>query len=204
MCTDEDWGSGCPSGCVVQALLLQQEVAVERRMLEVCDGVERHHHASRSTLGSSWVFYHTQRHALGSQRDSVLRYVAGADRLARKLRLLRKLSSASSQRLKELRQQVQKQMEELYHTEVDVDIKIRACQGSCASRLTFRLQEEDYPDLLDQMALSPPAPPPRRELPDVATSAPGGLEEQLRHFGDIEENKLVIHPPRLHPEHPDL
>ncbi|CAL8376976.1 unnamed protein product [Gadus morhua 'NCC'] len=108
-----------------------------------------------------------------SSSDSVLRYVTGADRLARKLRLLRKLSSASSQRLKEL-------------------------------RLTFRLQEEDYPDLLDQIALSPPAPPPRRELPDVATSAPGGLEEQLRHFGDIEENELVIHPPRLHPEHPDL
>ncbi|CAL8326934.1 unnamed protein product [Lota lota] len=185
MCTDEDWGSGCPSGCVLQVLFLQQEVEVEKRMLEVCKGLEQHHHTSLSTLSSATLLYHTQRHALISQHDWELWYVAGANRLASKLRLLRKLSAASSQKLKELRQKVQKQMEELYHTEVDVDIKIRACQGSCASRLAFRLQVED------QIALSPPTPP-RRELPDIAPSTPQGQRKQLEHFGDIEGIQLSL------------
>ncbi|KAJ3585417.1 hypothetical protein NHX12_014136 [Muraenolepis orangiensis] len=156
-----------------EALLLQQEAEVARRMLEVY-----------------WE----------------LQYVAGANRLARKLRLQGKLSALLSQRLMELRQKVQKQTEELYHTEVDVDMKIRACQGSCSSRLEFRLQKDDYLDLLHAMELQAPAPPASRELPDIAPSAAPhrGQRTQLGLFGDMEENRLVVRTPPLHAEHPDL
>ena len=91
-------------------------------------------------------------------------------------------------------------MRRMFCVQVDVDIKIRACQGSCASTLAFRLQEEDYPDL----SPPPPPPPPRREILDITNTAPQGQSKRLRLFGDIEENKLVIHTPHPHPEHPDL
>ncbi|KAG7255406.1 hypothetical protein CRUP_035714 [Coryphaenoides rupestris] len=50
--------------------------------------------------------------------DRPLLYVAGANHLAKKLRLLRKLSAALSRRLVELRQRVKKQTGEVLHTEV--------------------------------------------------------------------------------------
>ncbi|KAG7254383.1 hypothetical protein CRUP_013156 [Coryphaenoides rupestris] len=70
-------------------------------------------------------------------------------------------------------------------------MKIRACQGSCRSRLSFTLQEEDYLDLLDQMDLqgSPLAPPPRRELPDITAQ---GQRNRPGPFGNIEEHQLML------------
>ncbi|XP_059210266.1 uncharacterized protein LOC131989101 [Centropristis striata] len=122
---------------------------------------------------------------------------------------LRDRSSRLSLRLEELKSNVHKQMEELYRTEVHIDMQLRACSGSCRSAFPFAVDHlgfetlhadlqqmdrrrksapppEDVPHVtLQPVDISPPPPPEYRTIPTVR-------RELLTQFEDIGQNRVVL------------
>ncbi|KAM3857515.1 fibrinogen alpha chain-like [Diretmus argenteus] len=213
LCSDDDWVSKCPSGCRLQGLISQMEMDVESRLRKVCDRGKMYEDAAEKSMTTIAYIYHANRQVILSRYVSELKFVEDAEVLARNLTSLRKQSDALSRQLKELRRRVLEQIEELYRTEVDVDIRLRACRGSCHSAVPFSVDHPSYQalqTLMDQLektlhqrrkAAAPPKVIPRIKLQPVATGpAPPGeyktilmvQRELLTQFEDIEQNQVVL------------
>uniref|UniRef100_A0A7N8Y3D3 Fibrinogen alpha/beta/gamma chain coiled coil domain-containing protein n=1 Tax=Mastacembelus armatus TaxID=205130 RepID=A0A7N8Y3D3_9TELE len=152
LCSDDDWVSKCPSGCRLQGLISQMESEVERKLQKVCKTRKMHEDAADVSMMATTQIYTSL--SKNSRQASNLKFVENVGGLARSLTSLRRRSSCLSQKLKELRSNVERQIEDLYRTEVDVDMKLRACRGSCRSAPPFSVNHPSYQTLrtdLDQM-----------------------------------------------------
>ncbi|KAM9406958.1 fibrinogen alpha chain [Salvelinus alpinus] len=156
--------------------------------------------------------YNSNRKAIVKTHMSELRYVEFAEGLAMNLTSLRKRSAALFRKLKEQHSHVQKQLEDMYRQEVDVEIKLRSCQGSCNRPVAFRIDHDGYRSLDDQMTLfsntakhqtssplnkdiakiklqpvdvGPPPSPAYKTIPMVQ-------KELLTQFEDLEQNHVVL------------
>ncbi|XP_044039857.1 uncharacterized protein LOC122870120 isoform X2 [Siniperca chuatsi] len=213
LCSDDDWVSKCPSGCRLQGLISQMESEVERKLRKVCKTAKMYEDAAEKSMTMTAHIYNNNRRDIVNRYTSELKFVEHAEGLARNLTSLRKRSSGMSQQLEELRRIVQKQMEDLYRTEVDIDMKLRACHGSCRLALVFSVDHPSYQTLqtdMDQMdktltqrrkAATPPKDIPHIKLQHIdvgpAPSAeyktiPMVQRELLTLFEDIGQNQIVL------------
>ncbi|XP_058481574.1 fibrinogen alpha chain [Solea solea] len=189
------------------------EVNVEMRLSKACETARMFEDAAEKSMTAMTHIYNTNRRVIVNRYMSELTFVEDARALAKNLTALRKRSAALSQRLTELRSNVQKQVEELYRTEVDVDMNLRACRGSCHSALPFTVGHRSYraiqtdmdhikqtvvrrsktstpPEDIARITLRPvdvgPVPSPQyKTIPTVQ-------RELLTQFEDIGQNQLVV------------
>ncbi|KAI3375880.1 hypothetical protein L3Q82_003758 [Scortum barcoo] len=213
LCSDDDWVFKCPTGCRLQGLILQMESEVERKLKKVCKTAKTYEDAAENSMAATTHIYNYNRRVIVGRYMSELKFVDHAEGLAWKLTLLRNQSSRLSQKLDELQRNVQKQIEELYRTEVDIDMKLRACHGSCRLVLPFGVDHSSYQALhtdMEQMektlhqrmkAATPPDDIPHIKLQPVdvgpAPSAeyktiPTVQKELLTQFEDIGQNQVVL------------
>ncbi|XP_077357504.1 fibrinogen alpha chain [Festucalex cinctus] len=168
------------------------EDAVEEFMAKVAD-VYRHH-----------------RRVLVIQHVSELKFVRDAAELARNLTSFRQRSRRLQQRLDELNERVRRQVEELWRAEVDVDMKLRACAGSCRTALPLGVDRDGYRALRTDAAemdgrrrkKAPPLPdiPPIKVRPVLVGPPPSKAykhipavrEQLLTQFEDIAQNQLFV------------
>nr|XP_049617841.1 fibrinogen alpha chain [Syngnathus scovelli] len=154
--------------------------------------------------------YRHHRKALVFQHVSELKFVQDAAELAKNLTLLRQRSWRLQQRMDELNERVQQQVEELWRAEVDVDMKLRACRGSCRVALPFSIDHDTYRTLQGDAAqfdhrrskqASPPRDIPQIKLRPVLVGPPPSKEykqipivrsELLTQFEDIGQNQLFV------------
>ncbi|XP_061620033.1 fibrinogen alpha chain [Phyllopteryx taeniolatus] len=154
--------------------------------------------------------YRHHRRILVIQHVSELKFVQDAVELARNLTSLRQRSLRLRWKLEELNERVQRQVEELWRAEVDVDMKLRACGGSCRAALSFSVDHDGYRALRAGAAeierqRSEEVPPPR-DIPPIklrptlvgptASKAykriPTVRRELLTQFEDIGQNQLFV------------
>ncbi|XP_040887713.1 fibrinogen alpha chain [Toxotes jaculatrix] len=219
LCSDDDWVSKCLSGCRLQGLISQFESEVERKLWKVCKTAETYEDAAEKSMTVMTNVHNWKRRVLVSRYMSELKFVERAEELSRNLTSLRKRSSSLSQKLKELQSSVQRQIEDLYRAEVDIDMKLRACHGSCRSALPFSVNHSSYQLLLtdmEQMEQRVRAAPPPEDTPQVrlrpvdvspAPSAeyktiPTVQRELLTQFEDVGQNQLVLE--QLHGDSADV
>lgn len=163
--------------------------------------------AAEKSMTEMTRIYGYNRRVIITGQMSELKFVEHAEGLARNLTSLRKRSSRLSMQLKELRADVQKQMEDLYRTEVDVDIKLRACYGSCRSASPFSVDHLGYQALradteqMDKKASTPPEDIPRVKLQPVDVGPAPAAEyktiptvqrELLTELEDVGQNRVVL------------
>ncbi|XP_060922669.1 fibrinogen alpha chain [Limanda limanda] len=213
LCADDDWVSKCPSGCRLQGLISQMERDVERKLLKVCETAKSYEDAAETSMTAVTRIYNSNRRVIVTRYISELKFAEGAEELSRTLTSLRKRSSSLSQRLKELRGAVRKQVEDLYRTEVEIDMTLRTCHGSCRSALPFTVDHASYQTLETDMeqlnkavhqrhkAVTPPedtahvwintvdmSPAPSAEYRRI----PAVQRELLTQFEDIGQNELGL------------
>ncbi|XP_045077714.1 fibrinogen alpha chain [Coregonus clupeaformis] len=155
--------------------------------------------------------YNTNRKAIVKTHVFELKYVEFAKGLAWNLTSLRKRSAALLRKLNEQRSHVQKQIEDMYRQEVDIDIKLRSCQGSCNRSSAFRIDHDGYRSLHRQMTLFSNATEHQKNSPlkDIAKitlqpvdvgpppstdykTIPIVQKELLTQFEDLEQNRVVL------------
>ncbi|KAL7375742.1 hypothetical protein ABVT39_022894 [Epinephelus coioides] len=210
LCSDDDWVSKCPSGCRLQGLISQLESKVERRLRMVCKTAKMYEDMSEKSMTVTTRIYNYNRRVIVNRYMSELKFVENAEGLTRNLTLLRKRSSQLSLQLEELRGNVQKQLEDLYRAEVDIDMKLRACSGSCRSVSPFSVDHLGYQSLqadMEQMdkqtkkSATPPEDVPHVKLqpvdvgPEPSTeykTIPTVQRELLTQFEDIGQNQVVV------------
>ncbi|KAG9259403.1 fibrinogen alpha chain-like [Astyanax mexicanus] len=157
ICTDEDWGRKCPSGCRIQGLLdttdheLLSKIQKIRKLLD--EGKKMH----RSADQVSKETYNYLRERLVSGSDNDNRFADLAEQLRQRIVGMKIKIDSQLKVLEALKSQVKKQVIAMQRLEVDIDIKLRSCKGSCASYAEFSVDKESYValdkqlDLLDTM-----------------------------------------------------
>ncbi|XP_010753146.3 uncharacterized protein LOC104938450 [Larimichthys crocea] len=171
LCSDDDWVSKCPSGCRLKGLMSQMESEVERKVKKVCKKAMMYEDALEKSMMTMTDFYNKNRRDIVGRYMFELKFAENAERLTKNFTALQNRSSKLSRQFDELLRKAQKQMEELYRTEVDIDMKLRACYGSCQSALPFSMDDPSYQTLqsdIDQMdkTLKRKAAPPE-DLPHI-------------------------------------
>ncbi|KAL3050884.1 hypothetical protein OYC64_001205 [Pagothenia borchgrevinki] len=212
LCADDDWVSKCPSGCRLQGLISQMESKVERKLTKLCKTVKIHEDATEKSMAAMTRVYNHNRRFLVSRYVSELKFVEQSEVLALNLTSLRKRSSKLSLKLKEMNRDVQKQLVDLYRTEVEVDVQLRACSGSCKLVFPFSVDHHSFQTLQTDLrprdktphqrrkVVSPPEDVPHMKLQTVDEhptspeykSIPTVRRELLTQFEDIPQNRVFM------------
>ncbi|KAA0722542.1 Fibrinogen alpha chain [Triplophysa tibetana] len=210
MCTDDDWESKCPSGCRVQGLIdkadhdLVKKIEKIRRLLD--EGKQLYRSADQDS--KTTYSYLRERLTLDAGNDN--RYATLAEKLRQRIFDLKIKIDNQLRLLHDLKTRVKEQAVAMQRLEVDIDIKLRACKGSCSSYDTFTVDKESYVQLDKQMSnlnalhiqsvetvssLSVMKSRPLKDvvLPNIYKSAadPTKTEQKLL-FGDVGQIQLSL------------
>ncbi|XP_041840566.1 fibrinogen alpha chain isoform X2 [Melanotaenia boesemani] len=213
LCLDDDWVSKCPSGCRLQGLISQMESDVERKVWTICKMAKMYEDVAEKAMSVMTHIYNSNRRVIVNRYMSEVKFVEHAEGLARNLTALRKRSASLEQKIKELSSNVKKQIEKLYRAEVEIDMKLRNCRGSCRSVLPFSVDHQSYQMLQDDMDFMEKAhkqksriDPPPTDIPQIKLQTvnvglkpsaeyktiPTVQRELLTQFEDIGLNQLVL------------
>ncbi|XP_056626982.1 fibrinogen alpha chain [Triplophysa dalaica] len=97
-------------------------------------------------------FYGSQREAVIQTYMQELRYAEFAQGLHRNLTFLHKRSAELAKELQKHHHLLSRQIIEMHRLEVDIDIKIRACKGSCKQTFDHTVDKEGFEGMESKMA----------------------------------------------------
>ncbi|XP_036413643.1 fibrinogen alpha chain [Colossoma macropomum] len=150
-CTDDDWGRKCPSGCRIQGLLDKTDLGFLKKIEKIQKLLEDGRRMHRSADQVSKDTYTYLRERLLSSAGNDNRYVDLAEQLRQRIVEMKIKIDRQLRVLEALKSQVKNQVIAMQRLEVDIDIKLRSCKGSCASYAEFSVDKESYVALDKQM-----------------------------------------------------
>ncbi|XP_048091973.1 fibrinogen alpha chain [Alosa alosa] len=209
LCSDDQWTDKCPSGCRLDGLIDATETDFHRRLGQVCSQAQTYQSAISSAMLMTTAIYYTHRKIIVKNYVAELRYAERFEDLQRNLTLLQRRSTELSRKLHKIHSLVQQQIIDMRRMEVDIDIKLRACHGSCKHTFVHHIDHDAYTDMESQLAklnplttkkamfpadirklvlqpvLRPPSSHSYRSIPIVR-------KEFLTQFEDIDLNQIVL------------
>ncbi|XP_077356429.1 fibrinogen alpha chain [Festucalex cinctus] len=150
-CTDDDWGPKCPSGCRIQGLMDQQDHSLLKKIEKVRRLVEQNQlgHRSADQVTKQTYDYLKEKLTLNSGQDD--RYYNLAQSLRQRISDMKVKIDRQLQVLAALRDRVADQVADMQKLEVDIDIKLRSCKGSCEKYSEYQVDHDSYVVLDKQM-----------------------------------------------------
>ncbi|XP_036169902.1 fibrinogen alpha chain [Myotis myotis] len=150
-CADEDWLQKCPSGCRVQGLIDEVNQDFTNRINKLTNALfdyQKNNKDSSSVIRDMIEQY--RRHFADSSHNDNSFYRVSEDLRSRLDTLNRKVIE-QVQQIQHLQKNVKAQLVEMKRLEVDIDIKIRSCQGSCSRAVARTIDLQDYEDQQKQV-----------------------------------------------------
>ncbi|NWV36204.1 FIBA protein, partial [Grantiella picta] len=152
ICADDDWGTKCPSGCRIQGLIDEKDREYGHRT----DKIKKVLSDSESNYKSANRIIEETVNVLKPRLDNAQQLDETYDRLSQELRrrivTLKQRVVTQVNRIKALQSSIQEQVVEMKRLEVDIDIKIRACKGTCARSFDYKVDKESYNNIQKQLA----------------------------------------------------
>ncbi|NXA11759.1 FIBA protein, partial [Sapayoa aenigma] len=152
ICADDDWGTKCPSGCRMQGLIDETDQDYSRRIDKIrrllADNQNNYKKSNQIIVETVNVLKPNLDHA--QEIDDTYGRVSGE--LRRRIVTLKQRVITQINRIKALQSSIQEQVVEMKRLEVDIDIKIRACKGSCARSFGYQVDKESYDNIQKQLA----------------------------------------------------
>ncbi|NXM72574.1 FIBA protein, partial [Serilophus lunatus] len=152
ICADDDWGTKCPSGCRMQGLIDETDKDYSRRIDKIKKLLEDNQNNYKK---SNQIIMETV-NVLKPNLDNAQKIDETYDRVSGELRrrivTLKQRVVTQINRIKALQSSIQEQVAEMKRLEVDIDIKIRACKGSCARSFDYQVDKESYDNIQKQLA----------------------------------------------------
>ncbi|XP_061524733.1 LOW QUALITY PROTEIN: fibrinogen alpha chain [Phycodurus eques] len=150
-CTDDDWGPKCPSGCRIQGLMDHQDHSLQKKIEKIQTLVEQnqvgHHSVDRVT--KQMYDYLKEKLILNSGQED--RYYNLAQSLRQRISDMKVKIDRQLRILAALRDRVTDQVADMQNLEVDIDIKLRSCKGSCKTYSEHQVDHDSYVALDKQM-----------------------------------------------------
>ncbi|XP_053471143.1 fibrinogen alpha chain isoform X4 [Ictalurus furcatus] len=151
VCLDDEWGRKCPSGCRIQGLLDQTDHEILNKIEKIRKLLDEGKKLHRSTDLESKNTYSFLRERLVSSAGNDNRYTTLAEQLRQRIVELKIKIDRQLRVLEALKAQIKTQFIAVQRLEVDIDIKLRSCKGSCASSVNFSVDKEGYETLEKQL-----------------------------------------------------
>lgn len=209
LCSDDQWIEKCPSGCRLEGLIDATETDFDRRLGQVCSRAHAYQSAISSAMLVNTAIYYAHRKIIVKNHVAELRYAERFEGLQRNLTLLQRRSTELSRKLHKIHGLIHQQITDMRRLEVDIDIKLRACHGSCKHTFVHQIDHKAYSDMEHSLAkfnpiivkkamfptdirklvlqpvLRPPVSLTYRNIPVVR-------KELLTQFEDIDLNQVVL------------
>uniref|UniRef100_A0A8C4PQU8 Fibrinogen alpha chain n=1 Tax=Equus asinus TaxID=9793 RepID=A0A8C4PQU8_EQUAS len=138
-CSDEDWNYKCPSGCRMKGLIDEVNQDFTNRINKLKNSLfdyQKHHKDSNSLIRNIMEVLRGD-FADAGNRDNTFNQVSKD--LRSKIEILKRKVIEQAQLI------------DMKQLEVDIDIKIRSCRGSCSRALTRQIDLKDYEDQQKQL-----------------------------------------------------
>uniref|UniRef100_A0A8C8AJL7 Fibrinogen alpha chain n=1 Tax=Otus sunia TaxID=257818 RepID=A0A8C8AJL7_9STRI len=151
ICADDDWGTKCPSGCRMQGLIDETDRDNGHRINKIkkllAENQDNYKKSNRIIVETINVLKPNLDSA--QQIDETYGHVSGE--LRRRIVTLKQRVVTQVNRIKALQSSIQEQVMEMKRLEVDIDIKIRACKGTCARSFDYHVDKEGYDNIQKQL-----------------------------------------------------
>ncbi|KFQ23567.1 Fibrinogen alpha chain, partial [Merops nubicus] len=151
ICADDDWGTKCPSGCRMQGLIDETDQDYSHRIDKIKKQLAENQNNHKKSNHIIVETINVLKPGLDSaqQVDESYGHVSGE--LRRRIVTLKQRIVTQVNRIKALQSSIQEQVVEMKRLEVDIDIKIRACKGSCARSFGYQVDKESYDNIQKQL-----------------------------------------------------
>ncbi|KAM9026724.1 fibrinogen alpha chain [Ara ararauna] len=151
ICADDDWGTKCPSGCRMQGLIDETDQDYSHRI----DKIRKLLLENQNNYKKSNRIVVETVNVLKPNLDSAQKLDDDYGRVSGELRqrivTLKQRVVTQVNRIKALQSSIQEQVTEMKRLEVDIDIKIRACKGTCARSFDYQVDKESYDNIQKQL-----------------------------------------------------
>ncbi|XP_051920180.1 fibrinogen alpha chain-like [Hippocampus zosterae] len=150
-CTDDDWGNKCPSGCRIQGLMDHQDHSLLKKIEKIRDMLQQYQLGYRSAdqVTKQTYDFLKEKLILNSGQDD--RYYNLAQSLRQRISDMKVKIDQQLRLLPALRDRVIDQVAQMQKLEVDIDIKLRSCKGSCEKYFEHQVDHAGYVALDKQM-----------------------------------------------------
>ncbi|XP_051473381.1 fibrinogen alpha chain [Apus apus] len=151
ICADDDWGTKCPSGCRIQGLIDETEQDYSHRIDKIKKLLAENENNYKKSNRVVVETINTLKPNLDSAQQNEEAYDHISGELRRRIVTLKQRVVTQVNRIKALQSSIQEQVVEMKRLEVDIDIKIRACRGTCARGFDYQLDKESYNNIQKQL-----------------------------------------------------
>ncbi|XP_070785972.1 fibrinogen alpha chain-like [Enoplosus armatus] len=143
-CTDDEWGSKCPSGCRIQGLMDKYDHSLLKKIEKIRSLLNQNQAKHRSADQVSKQTYDFLKERLVTDADNDNGYYNLAQSLRQKITDMKIKIDRQLRILAALKDRVKDQVVEMQRLEVDIDIKLRSCKGSCEGYSEYQVDQESY------------------------------------------------------------
>ncbi|KFU88323.1 Fibrinogen alpha chain, partial [Chaetura pelagica] len=151
ICADDDWGTKCPSGCRIQGLIDETQQDYSHRIDKIKKLLAENENNYKKSNRIVVETINTLKPNLDSAQQNEEAYDHVSGELRRRIVTLKQRVVTQVNRIKALQSSIQEQVVEMKRLEVDIDIKIRACRGTCARGFDYQLDKESYNNIQKQL-----------------------------------------------------
>uniref|UniRef100_A0A8C7XXP9 Fibrinogen alpha chain n=1 Tax=Oryzias sinensis TaxID=183150 RepID=A0A8C7XXP9_9TELE len=151
-CLDDDWGHKCPSGCRIQGLMDKYDHDLLKRIEYIRDQLNQHKGKYRSADQVSKQTHDYLREKLTIDAGHDNRYLELAQSLRQRITEIKIRIDRQMKVMAALKGRIRDQVTEMQKLEVDIDMKLRSCKGSCATYLEYQVDQQSYVTLEKQVA----------------------------------------------------
>ncbi|XP_029283125.1 LOW QUALITY PROTEIN: fibrinogen alpha chain [Cottoperca gobio] len=150
-CTDDQWGSKCPSGCRIQGLIDKFDNDALKKIEKIRSLLDQYKTktAPADQVTKQTYEYVKDKLTIDSGHDS--RYYDLAQNLRQRITDMKIRIDRQLRVMAALKDRVGDQVVEMQRLEVDIDIKLRSCKGSCESYSKYEVDQESYVGLQKQV-----------------------------------------------------
>ncbi|XP_070241731.1 fibrinogen alpha chain [Bos mutus] len=150
-CSDEDWNTKCPSGCRMKGLIDEVDQDFTSRINKLRDSLFNYQKNNKdsNTLTKNIVELMRGDFAKANNNDNTFKQIS--EDLRSRIEILRRKVIEQVQHINLLQKNVRDQLVDMKRLEVDIDIKIRSCKGSCSRALEHKVDLEDYKNQQKQL-----------------------------------------------------
>ena len=143
-CTTDEWGSKCPSGCRIQGLMDKYDHSLLKKIEKIRSLLDQNVAKHRSTDQVSKQTYDYLKEKLTIDAGGDNNYYALAQSLRQRITDMKIKIDRQLRLLAALKDRVKDQVVEMQRLEVDIDIKLRSCKGSCQGYSEYQVDKESY------------------------------------------------------------
>ncbi|XP_051013315.1 fibrinogen alpha chain [Acomys russatus] len=188
-CSDDDWSQKCPSGCRMKGLIDEVNQDFTNRINKLKNSLFdfQKNNKDSNSLTRNIMEYLRGDFANAHNFDNA--YGQVSEDLRRRIEILKRKVIEKAQQIQVLQNNVKAQLIDMKRLEVDIDIKIRSCKGSCSRAVNREIDLNDYQSQqkqLEQVIAKDLFPAEhRRYLPTLKMApvpdlVPGNYKSQLQ------------------------